>query len=70
MKGYLMRFAGGPLDGLTGHEQTHDWPPPDEFVVPDHSEGIYHKISQSQLPDDVAAHPNLIRGAQYEWREG
>lgn len=38
------------------------WPPP-EFI---NFEGVvYERRSYSQLPDDVADHPNLMRGAVY-----
>ena len=71
------RFNGGPLDGET--RITPDeagWPLPNEFrlaLVSDEQTnftiGRYTKTNQSELPDEVASHPNLMRGAEFEWRE-
>jgi hypothetical protein len=71
------RFNGGPLDGET--RITPDeagWPLPDEFKLGLLSDadtnfviGYYVRTNQSQLDDEVASHPGLMRGAEYSWRE-
>lgn len=71
------RFSGGPLDGQTRFAPAEArWPLPDTFELALLSEeqvnfliGEYRKTNESQLPDEVADHPNLARGAEYAWRE-
>jgi hypothetical protein len=72
-----MRFAGGPLDGLVYPAPV--WPPPEEItweqvvlacahlVREPGIEGVYKRISYSQLPDEVRDKPHVFRGGQYEW---
>lgn len=72
-----MRFAGGPLDGLT--YPAPEWPPPEEidfntvcaaagYVEREVAEeGIYKRVSYSQLPDEIRDKPHIFRGGQYEW---
>lgn len=69
-----VRFKGGPLDGEV-HIAPTAWPLPEMFSLLLHSDeanlglqlGSYRKVSESQLPDEAAAHPNVLRGAEYEW---
>lgn len=66
----LLRFNGGPLDGDTRSVEG-SWPPPANIVV-EAVEGVvedatYRKTNESQLPDDVAEHPGILRGAEYQW---
>lgn len=60
---YLARFIDGPLKGQT--RMLTFWPLPDEWEVVLNPEGIYRKVSESQLTED---HEGVARGAQYEWR--
>lgn len=72
-----MRFSGGPLDGMLYPAPT--WPPPEEIGWADvqlacahlerdpGAEGVYKRISYSQLPDDVREMDHIFRGGQYEW---
>ena len=69
-----VRFIGGPLDGET-HIAPNEWPLPELFALLLHSVddnlglqlGGYRKVNESKLPDEVAAHPTLLRGAEYQW---
>lgn len=62
----LLRFNGGPLDGDT-RMIVGEWPPPDNFVLDEVEDATYRKTNQSQLPDEVAEHPGILRGAEYQW---
>lgn len=58
------RFNGGPWDGkLFG---VVEWPPPEEAEM---EGGKYIRKNYSQLTDEQASHPNIGRGAEYEWSE-
>ena len=62
---FYVRFKGGPLDG--DHLVAGPWPPPE--VWPDRrDDGQYVATSMSTLTDEQASHPNIRRGAVYEWR--
>lgn len=64
----LVRTRGGPHQGVRFMPVTKlaaAWPPPDEIAA--HG-GRYVKVSQSALTEGEAAHPNVARGAEYEWR--
>jgi len=64
----LLRMIGGPHPGDRHGpvDELGGWPLPDRLDSP-LGGGFYRKVSESQLPAEVAAHPNLMRGAQYEW---
>jgi hypothetical protein len=67
----VLRMVGGPHAG-DRHGPVSDlggWPLPERLESPLLTSGYYRKVSESQLPVEVAAHPNLMRGAQYEWVE-
>lgn len=68
----VLRMVGGPHDGdrVGPVRDLGGWPLPDRLESPLLTSGYYRKVSESQLPAEVAAHPNLMRGAQYEWVEG
>lgn len=61
---YLARFIGGPLDGET-RMSSGPWPLADEWTVAWSEAGVYRKVRESQLTED---HPNVARGAEYEWQ--
>lgn len=63
---FAVRFLGGPLDGQVMVEGP--WPPPevwDAGIEP--GTGSYRRTSMSRLTDEQADHPNLMRGAVYQW---
>lgn len=66
----LIKTVGGPFDGDTRvvnrAEMSWDWPPPNQILVPG-EKGFYKRESYSQLPQ--IGHPNVMRGAQYQWVE-
>jgi hypothetical protein len=66
---YVIKFEGGMADGLMAYQTG--WPPPEFFSVMDDDdrEHVYERAQMSQLPDDVADHPNLMRGAVYKFKE-
>lgn len=59
---FAARFEGGPLDGTVFMEGP--WPPPEEW--PEQG-GRYQRTSMSNLTDEQADHPNLMRGVVYKW---
>jgi hypothetical protein len=70
----VARFVGGPLDDENRMVPDEaGWPLPDEFKMALVSDeginftiGYYDKTNQSQLSE---AHPGILRGAEFEWRE-
>ncbi|MDP9266372.1 MAG: hypothetical protein M3O91_09695 [Chloroflexota bacterium] len=76
-RGYLLRTIGGPAP--VTRVVDYPWPLPDELpwydvaggagrgVVPK-LVGRYVKVRESHLPSEVDEHPNVMRGAEYEWR--
>lgn len=58
----FIRFNGGPFNGqLCG---TKMWPPPEEIVI---GKVTYLRKTYSRLTDEKANHPNLARGAEYDY---
>ena len=62
----VVKMIGGPREG-EGTLLISFWPPPAE--VEGDIMGRYVRESYSNLPDDVANHPNIIRGAVYRYTE-
>lgn len=60
---YVIRTNGGPHPGTRSHPGP--WPLPDRL---EDEGGHYAKTSESQLPPEMDEHPNIMRGAEYEWR--
>lgn len=69
----IARFDGGPLDGQSFVTPDNVWPLPSDFTLAlvsvegEFGLGRYDKASESQLSDEAADHPNVARGAQYQW---
>jgi hypothetical protein len=64
-----IKCNGGPGPGVRIIPITlicKEWPLPDELPV---KCGKYVKIRQSTLPNEAAAHDNVSRGAEYDWKE-
>lgn len=59
---FALRLEGGPFAGT--RQSRGPWPLPDELPDPE-LRGTYIKVAESQLTEP---HPNVMRGAQYEWR--
>ncbi len=71
---FVIRCIGGPTPGTRMCDRLEDWglswPLPDTLPVPSSlGEGIYRKVSESQLPPDVAANPHVGVGAEYHWED-
>lgn len=68
MPGGDVRLVGGPAGGMVfGLGQ---WPPPEALVVDPPGTpptGRYVRFTYSQLPDGVAARPNVAPVAVYRW---
>ena len=65
MTEFFIRFEGGPMDG--DHTAVGPWPPPEVWPEP-FAGGQYVSKTMSDLTDEQADHPNIMRGAVYEWR--
>lgn len=68
---FLIRTVGGPHPGSRFVTQenggeVYGWPLPEELAD---EGGVYVKVSESQL-GPVEPDAAVMRGAQYEWREG
>ena len=61
-----VRFLGGPWEGdRMVVSAKNEWPPPAELEI----DGItYIRIGYSNMPNEVAAHPHIVRGAKYRLR--
>ena len=67
---FLIRTNGGPFDGETRvvDEGIIRWPPPVNLPGVFHG-GVYVLTNHSHLTERQAAHPNVMRGAEYQWQE-
>jgi hypothetical protein len=54
------------MDGVILH---WSWPPVSTVVVDNVTPGVYRLTNHSSLSGEIADHPNLARGAEYEWDE-
>jgi hypothetical protein len=63
---YTVKLMGGRHEGIQKYPKaTTNWPLPDEIHLDD---GYYAKVSESQLPEGADDHPNVSRGAAYQWK--
>lgn len=70
---FIIKCNGGPAAGVRLCDDLEEWglswPLPD--VLPDPGPGLggsYVKVSESQLPIELAEHKNVGLGAQYDWQ--
>lgn len=63
---YIAKFIGGPRNGIKMYPKAiTTWPLSNEIAA---DGGVYVKVSESELPEGADDHPNVSRGAAYEWK--
>jgi hypothetical protein len=70
---FAIKTTGGPVEGVRVVDDLSrfglSWPLPDELPRIPGSNGVYKKVSQSELDPSVDQHPNVGLGVEYEWVE-
>jgi hypothetical protein len=68
---FIVKCVGGPAEGVRICDDLAEyglaWPLPDELPGTESLGGVYRKVSESQLPVEVASSPHVGVGAEFRW---